>query len=57
MSLEAEQYIEPLMEDSINTTIVADTLVETVDPPKLGAELRRQNPIQLRLKFYFTIID
>jgi hypothetical protein len=57
LSLEAEQYIEPLMEDSINTTIVADTLVETVDPPKLGAELRRQNPIQLRLKFYFTIID
>ena len=31
--LVAEQLIEPLVEDSINTTLETDTLVETVDPP------------------------
>jgi len=50
LSLVAEQYIEPLVEDSINTTLLADSFtVETVDPPRLEAELRRQTPIQLRL--------
>ena len=45
------------MEECINTTLVANTLVETVDPPRLGAELRRQTPIQQILQFYFTILD
>ena len=44
------------MEDGINTTLIADTLVETVDPPRLGAELRRQKLIQLRLQFYFNYL-